>query len=158
MPFVNSAPACTLEQTHISVIIASEPMPRQCVIPVIHLPFCAGLQYMCYNETNKKQKHQKYPFQGQFAKSRVSFSRIMTEILNQGVKSTKKLSDSIKKQEKDNFIFCVSQKMNLFKKTKEKRYFRACGLHFQPRRDFFHSFIFSRRSRNFCSVPCVVGI
>ena len=40
------------------------------------------------------------------------------------MKSIKKISDIDKKQKKDNFIFCVSQKMNLFKKTKEKRYFR----------------------------------
>ena len=47
----------------------------------------------------------------------------MAEIPNRGVKSIKKISDIDKKQKKDNFIFCVSQKMNLFKKTKEKRYF-----------------------------------
>ena len=77
------------------------------------------VKYLFQEEIQKK-----ILFQGQFAKKRVSFSRIMPEIPNQGVKSTKKLSDSIKKQEKDNFIFCGSQKMNLFEKNKEKRYFR----------------------------------
>ena len=51
----------------------------------------------------------------------------MAEIPNRGVKSTKKLSDIGKKQKKDIFIFCALQKMNLFKKTKEKRYFGSAG-------------------------------
>ena len=51
----------------------------------------------------------------------------MAEIPNRGVKFIEKLSDIDKKQKKDNFIFCCSQKMNLFKKTKEKRYFRPAG-------------------------------
>ena len=44
----------------------------------------------------------------------------------------KKISDIDKKQKKDIFIFCISQKMNLFKKTKEKRYFRP------PRQHLLH--------------------
>ena len=51
----------------------------------------------------------------------------MAEIPNRGVKSIKKISDIDKKQKKDSFIFCALQKMNLFKKTKEKRYFRPAG-------------------------------
>lgn len=80
------------------------------------------VKYLFYEEIQKK-----IFFQGQFAEKRISFSRIMAEIPNRGVKSTKKLSDSIKKQEKDHFIFCGSQKMNLFEKNKEKRYFRPAG-------------------------------
>ena len=80
------------------------------------------MKYLFQEEIQKK-----IFFQGQFTKKRVSFSRIMVEIPNQGVKFAKKLSDSIKKQEKDNFIFCLTQKMNLFKKTKEKRYFGLRG-------------------------------
>lgn len=76
------------------------------------------VKYLFYEEIQKK-----IFFQGQFAEKRISFSRIMAEIPNRGVKSTKKLSDSIKKQEKDHFIFCGSQKMNLFEKTKKKDIF-----------------------------------
>ena len=75
----------------------------------------------------QEEIQKKIVFQGQFAKKRTSCSRIMAEIPNQGVKSRKKLSDSIKNQKKDIFIFCISQKMNLFKKTKEKRYFRPAS-------------------------------
>ena len=62
----------------------------------------------------QEEIQKKIVFQGQFAKKRASFSRMMAKIPNRGMKSIKKLSDSIRKQEKDIFIFCISQKMNLF--------------------------------------------
>ena len=56
----------------------------------------------------------------------------MAEIPNRGVKYTEKISDIDKKQEKDNFIFCASQKMNLFKKNKEIRIFSGAGRRIFP--------------------------
>ena len=53
----------------------------------------------------QEEIQKKILFQGQFAKNRVSFSRIMAEIPNRGVKSIKKISDIDRKQKKDNFIF-----------------------------------------------------
>ena len=57
----------------------------------------------------QEEIQKKIVFQGQFAKKRTSFSRIMTEIPNQGVKSKKKYPISIKSRKRI-FSFFVSHK------------------------------------------------